>query len=482
MLRPSSLEVERKPVDIRADSRRVILKPFIPHSRERIRKILQRVLSLEETLVEKWLEQVIQEFADRHSQFLQVLKENYHRVAEFIPAGENLSEKRKYLIGAYFTHEYSVEAAALFNPSIVPHPDQTNLPHNHLRFILSLRATGEGHISSIEFRSGVLDDKNQVKMDDPTPFLLMPRVEQNAHLEKELVKSFLKHSNLPEDMLQDMITGMPDSVPLEALKKELKVRMAQKERRKLLRELEHIRRERFDLKYDDGIPITERIIFPVSEREKNGIEDARFVAFEDEQGLRYYAPYTAYDGQNICMKLIETADFLHFKIFPFLGPAVQNKGLALFPHKIGGKFAAVSRQDGESLFLMYSESLYYWESARIIRIPNEPWEMIQIGNCGSPIKIKDGWLLLTHGVGPLRKYVISAFLLDEKDPSRIIGALKEPILSPNATEREGYVPNVVYSCGGLVHQGELILPYAYSDIGAGIASISLTRLLNAFVS
>lgn len=480
-----TLVVQRKPVTLRADSRRVILKPFIPQSEERVQSILNRVLRLEESQVEAWLQRVIAEFADRHSRFLQVLEENYNRVRHRIPNEKNLSTSRRLLIGAYFTHEYSVESAALFNPSIVPAPDQSGLPAGALRFILSLRATGEGHISSIEFRSGVLDAENNVTFDAVTPFLLMPQVRQNAHIENELAIALLKTHGLSAEIRNLLVSEINSDVTVVDLKTGLRRLVEQgaispETEQHIAADIDRVLAERFDLSYPEGLPVCERIIFPVTEAERNGIEDARFVAFTDEGGdLTYLATYTAYDGKAITLKLIETRDFLQFRISPFLGPAIKNKGLALFPEKVNGRYAAISRQDGESLFLMYSDSLYYWEKAEIIRVPTHPWEAVQIGNCGSPIRTDEGWLLLTHGVGPLRKYVISAYLLDLKEPSRIIGALDEPILSPTADEREGYVPNVVYSCGGLIHNDDLVLPYAYSDIGSGIATIPLDALLAA---
>ncbi|MDQ7065232.1 MAG: glycoside hydrolase family 130 protein [candidate division KSB1 bacterium] len=482
---PNFVPVSRKPIDFRADITRVILKPFVPSSEERIRKIIDRVLSLSEDTVEQWLDRVIGEFAHRHNHFQKVLQENYQRVAHYIPKGKKLSDKRKTLIGAYFTHEYSVEAAALFNPSIVPHPNQRDLPAGHERFILSLRATGEGHISSIEFRSGVLDAQNEVSMETPTPFLLPGEVQPLRTPALDFLRAALEASSLPKGILKQVLQANGKPASVDSVRKALQHQTrVHPELRALLpdmlEQLDRAERESFALTYANDVPVSERIIFPVSSEERNGIEDARFVQFTDDNGdVVYYAPYTAYDGKQINMKLLQTKDFLHFEVYPLFGQAIRNKGMALFPEKINGKYAAISRQDGESLFLMYSDSLFRWEEAEVIRIPELPWEVVQIGNCGSPIKTEEGWLLLTHGVGPLRKYVIGVYLLDLHDPSKIIGALDEPILSPNEKEREGYVPNVVYSCGGMVRQNELILPYAYSDVGTGIATIPLPQLLRA---
>ncbi len=485
---PSLVPVTRKSIDFRADVTRVILKPFVPSSEERIRKIINRVLSLSEDTVEQWLDRVIGEFAHRHNHFHKVLQENYRRVANYIPKGKKLSEKRKTLIGAYFTHEYSVEAAALFNPSIVPHPDQRDLPAGHERFILSLRATGEGHISSIEFRSGLLDPQNEVSLENPTPFLLPGEVQPLHAPAPDFLRAALEASSLPKGILEQVLqpNGKPASIDRVRAALQHQTRVHPELRAllpDLLEQLDRAERESFALTYGNDVPVSERIIFPVSSDERNGIEDARFVQFTDDNGdVVYCATYTAYDGKQINMKLLQTKDFLHFEVYPLFGQAIRNKGMALFPEKINGKYAAISRQDGESLFLMYSDSVFRWEEAVVIRIPELPWEVVQIGNCGSPIKTEEGWLLLTHGVGPLRKYVIGVYLLDLHDPSKIIGALDEPILSPNEKEREGYVPNVVYSCGGMVRQNELILPYAYSDVGTGIATIPLPQLLRALKS
>ncbi len=480
----AAVPVTRKSIDFRADATRVLLKPFIPTSETQIRKILERILKMPEATVERSLQGVMQEFAHRHGRFQKILWDNYRAVEKYLPDPGRLSENRKLLIGAFFTHEYSVEAAALFNPSIVPHPDQSGLSHGQQRFVLSLRATGEGHISSIEFRSGVLSKTGDVTLDCPTPLLSSPERSINAAPDAAFVRAWLQEQGIPAQEIASLVPETAGPIQLATLQQRLANGPANGELQGAIAQLSVDGRDSragYRLRFEPEIPLCERVIFPVTRDEQNGIEDARFVQFCDGERCTYFATYTAYDGKNIAMKLIHTDDFLEFHIYPLLGAAVKNKGMALFPERINGKFAAISRQDGESLFFMTSDSPFEWQEAEKIRVPEMPWETVKIGNCGSPIKTEAGWLLLTHGVGPLRKYVIGVYLLDLEDPRKIIGLLDEPLLSPNDAEREGYVPNVVYSCGGMLHNDELILPYAYSDSGAGFATIPVQKLLSALI-
>ncbi|HEX2983547.1 MAG TPA: glycoside hydrolase family 130 protein, partial [Ignavibacteriales bacterium] len=329
-----------------------------------------------------------------------------------------LAQEQRLLIGAYFTMEYSVEAAALFNPSIVWHPDQTKLPAGSKRFVVSLRSTGEGHISSITFRSGVIDSGNNIKLDEPTRYLCLPEaIEDHGHSD-------------------------------------------------------------YTMTFANDTELSERILFPYAPAETNGVEDARFVQFtEDDGSVKYYATYTAYDGHSITPRILETTNFITFKVSSLKGSEVVNKGFALFPRKIKGKYAMLSRQDNENNFIMFSDDLYTWNSKKMIMEPEYPWDFIQLGNCGSPIETDAGWLVLSHGVGAMRKYSIGAFLLDKDNPERVIGRLKEPLISPNENEREGYVPNVVYSCGGLISRDELIIPYAMSDYASSFAKAGLKEII-----
>jgi predicted GH43/DUF377 family glycosyl hydrolase len=332
------------------------------------------------------------------------------------------SSVQRQLIGAYFLNEYSFEASALFNPSIVPHPDQSDAPKGGLRFILSLRAVGEGHISSLTFRAGTIAADGSLTVDPTARLASSPRVKLRV--------------------------PKPDGDDIE-------------------------------LTFNPDEELSERVIFPVTDSQSNGIEDARFVEFSDGGRKTYYATYTAYSGKAIRSELIETRDFLSFRMSPLRGTAARNKGMALFPRKIDGKYAMIARQDNENLYLIYSEDLYRWDGGQAILKPQFPWEFVQIGNCGSPIELDEGWLLLTHGVGPVRKYSIGAALLDKNDPSRVLARSVEPLLHPEPSEREGYVPNVVYTCGAMRHNDQIILPYAVSDTYSNFATIKIAALMQA---
>jgi predicted GH43/DUF377 family glycosyl hydrolase len=325
-------------------------------------------------------------------------------------------------VGAYFLNEYSFEASALFNPSIVAHPDQSDKPDGSLRFVLSLRAVGEGHVSSLTFRSGLIAADGIVSIDATARLASSPTI--------------LK------------LNGGHDGADVEVT-----------------------------FKSDEDI--SERVIFPVTESQSNGIEDARFVEFLDEGRKAYYATYTAYSGRAIRSELIETENFVSFRLSKLGGSGARNKGMALFPKKIDGQYAMVARQDNENLYLIYSNDIHTWDGGQPILKPQFPWEFVQIGNCGSPIELDAGWLLLTHGVGPVRKYSIGAALLDKKDPSRVLARLREPLLRPGPSEREGYVPNVVYTCGAMRHNDKIIFPYAVSDTFSNFATIDIAALMKA---
>lgn len=407
------------------DSSRVIVKPHIPTDINRVRSIITRVLNLPEENVGKILDKVITDFSTRHKNIYQILENNYNQIKKHIPDNIQISANRKLLFGAYFSCEYSIQSAAFFNPSIVPHPNQSEVEEGSLRFILSFRSVGEGHISSIEFRSGIIDKDCNFTFDKVSPFI------QRADV-------IGKHYG--DGVISD-----------------------------------------YELKFDVNQDLSERVIYPCLQNECNGIEDARFVRFvDDDNSVTYYATYTAYDGHNITPQIIETKDFLNFKIITLSGKYSKNKGMAIFPRKIKGKHAMISRIDGENLYIMYSENLHYWESAEIIKQPENYWEFFQIGNCGSPVETDRGWILLTHGVGPMREYSIGVVLLDIENPAKIIGNMNEPLLICNPEEREGYVPNVVYSCGSIIHNDNLIMPYAMSDTCSGIIKISLNELFDNF--
>jgi predicted GH43/DUF377 family glycosyl hydrolase len=389
------------------------------------------------------------------------------------------------LLGAYFSHEYSLEASALFNPSIVPHPDQSDLPRGSLRFILSLRATGEGHISSITFRTGFLDKHCTITINPPTRYCLEPAQVPNASYEKSLFDRKLHELGLAGDFSRQALQGLRDSFTMEELRTSIlgtvkQLRARDQETQAAARKILMLAQSNYEVQFAPDSRLSERVLFPTTPSQSNGIEDARFVLFHNEDGTRtYYATYTAYDGKLILPQFIETPDFLHFKFITLNGPAVQNKGMALFPRKINGRYAMLGRQDSENLYIMFSDHLHFWHATQPLLKPKFPWEFIQLGNCGSPIETAAGWLVLSHGVGPMRKYCIGAFLLDRDDPAKVIGRLREPLIKPNENEREGYVPNVVYSCGSLLHGRQLIIPYAMSDYATTFATLSLNDVLAA---
>ena len=392
------------------------------------------------------------------------------------------------LIGSYFTQEYALESAALFNPSMVWHPDQSGLAPGSRRFILSLRATGEGHISSITFRSGTIDAENRIRMDEPTRFVTAPEQVPNTLYDKTLFFRKLIELGVDGPFTGKVLATLGDQFTLDELQRAIASALHPEPAAPSARMSRSSRgcspwpRPTTRSAYPPEQHISERIIFPSSPTEANGIEDARFVQFHDDDGsIRYYATYTAFDGKVILPQILETDDFLHFKISTLNGPEVRNKGFALFPRKVKGLYAMLSRQDNENIYLMYSDMLHFWYTKELIAKPTYAWEFVQLGNCGSPIETEAGWLVLTHGVGPMRKYAMGAFLLDLDDPSRVIGRLDVPLLEPDANEREGYVPNVVYSCGAVIHNRELIIPYAMSDYASTFATVSLDEVLGAMV-
>ncbi len=481
-----SLTFQPTGITFSPDNSRVLLRPFIPGNPARIVNIIGRALALSEAETEEQFAAVTAEFGSRHVDIYANWRRNFENVKPHVFSSRPLSETRQLYIGALFSGEYALEAAALFNPSIVPHPDQGELAENELRFILSLRATGEGHISSIEFRTGIIHADHAITMDEPSRFVSAPEIERNPSYLKSVFLHKLMEMGFENDWSHHVMGSLGESFTLQELEKSIQraIRGKQPLPREVQRTMECVRwlaDSNYEIHFAPSVAVSERIIFPVSSNESNGMEDARFVRFvEDDGSVLYYATYTAYNGRAILPQLLETVDFLHFRALTLNGSAVQNKGMAFFPRRIDGRYAMISRQDDENLFLMYSDNPHFWSDPKVLQRPSEPWEMVKIGNCGSPIETDAGWLVITHGVGPMRKYCIGAMLLDLKDPSIVIGHFSEPLLSARNAEREGYVPNVVYTCGAILHRGRLVLPYAMSDTKATIVSLELDAVLNAF--
>ena len=465
------------------DTSRVITCLHIPGERGRVRRIIQRILDLPDMAAQKLLAQTMTSFSGRHEDLGHVFGRHLNEVKDHVPRDARLSDVQRALIGAYFTKEYAIESAALFNPCIVPHPDQSHLDKGSLRFVMSLRATGEGHISSIVFRSGVLDQKNAFHLDSISEFVETPDLLSDRIYKRSLFQRKLNEMWAGNEVTDYVFSQMAEDFTYDELMNTMGMLRADPQFSKTFQDktLEIIcwlADSNYEVCFHPDHHISERVIFPVSKNESRGIEDARFVQFFDDNGeATYYATYTAYNGVTILPQLIETKDFVKFNVLTLNGKAIQNKGMALFPRQIRGRYVMLSRQDGENNHVMFSDNLHFWQASEIIQEPEFPWEFIQIGNCGSPLETDKGWLVLTHGVGPMRQYCIGAILLDLEQPSRIIARLDEPLLAPNENEREGYVPNVVYSCGAIIHNGELVISYAMSDMNSGIATVDVGELM-----
>ncbi len=410
------MKIERTNIRLYADDKKVLLRYLnLGDNGERIVPVINHVISLSADKVKQELEKIYELFNHRHFNFSYKLMEHFNSISQYAPSG--LSEDTKLLCGSYFTNEYTTQASALFNPSIVFHPNQSELQYDGIRFLLSLRATGEGHISSLAFMEGEIGYNGEI--------------------------FFYPESNLITDGQKEAADNF------------------------------------YKVSFDAELPLDSHVLFPFSPEESMGIEDVRLVYIEEEK--KYLGTYTAYNGSQILPKYFITKDFYSFEVRPFGGKASTNKGMALFPEKINGKYAMIGRQDGRNLSIMFSENLNNWEVAQSLHCPQYSWEMLQIGNNGSPIKTDKGWLLLTHGVGPMRRYVLSMILLDLKDPTKVIGSLNELLMEPNDEEREGYVPNVLYTCGMLLYNEIIYLPYAMSDSAISFAKFSVHDVLSKLI-
>jgi predicted GH43/DUF377 family glycosyl hydrolase len=481
-----SLTVRRLPVTFSSDIRRVITRFFDPGGGARIRSVVDRVNTLSSGQVDRLLDEVFLKFRTRHKNIATALEENYCTAMSMIGASDDISRNRRLLIGSYLTAEYSIESAALFNPSVVPHHNQRGLPDGAVRFIMSLRATGEGHVSSIVFRSGIITSDHQIQI-DPCGRLTRPiRIAPDNQYEKALFRRKLRDIGVHDAAVNLVLDRLADSFTLAQLEHAIvETRDAATEKHPLEPSLQDIRwlaQSNYELELPREAEASEVVIFPQTSNESHGIEDLRMVRFVDDDGtVTYYGTCTAFDGYRVLPQLIETRDFQHIGVHTINGACAQNKGMALFPRRIGGHYAMCSRIDGENLYIMFSDIVHFWESAELLQAPRHPWEFVQIGNCGSPLETSEGWLLLTHGVGPMRSYGIGAMLLDLNDPLKVIGCLEEPLITPTERERDGYVPNVAYSCGAMIHAGRLYLPFATSDMVTRIAMVSLDSLLNRLI-
>ncbi len=484
--------VTRSSQRLTADPARVITRLFVPgqegfeRQESRAGVVLSRIMALDEREVRSALDDVITRFERRHRDLLGTFGRHARELADRVDPDAELSEARMLLLGATFTSEYAIEGAALCNPSIVAHPDQTGTTIGSLRFVLSVRGIGEGHRSSIGFRTGVIDADGHATIDDLAPFATVgsttPALLDAAVFRSELARldDAGESADYVLDALGEQFTRADLDEQLDTLQAHLSTRKAAPQTMSLIRA---IAERTYAVEFANGTTLSERVLFPAMDAEAAGMEDARFVRFVDDDGsATFYATYTAYSGSRISQQLLATNDFQSFTSVPMAGPAAANKGLALFPRRIDGRYAAMSRSDRESNTIAYSDQLTVWTSALRCQRPTHAWEALQLGNCGSPIETDAGWLVLTHGAGPMRTYRIGAILLDIDDPTTIIGQLRQPLLSPATDEQDGYVPNVVYSCGALVHADTLVLPYGIGDAAIGIATVRLRELLDALDS
>ncbi len=489
-------KIRRLPITIDPDPRRVLLRPFIPslivkpfsvpEPNPRVVSLFSRVMHMDEASVVAKLDEVFSDFLGRHGRLHDIFAERFEQVRHLLPTDQELTEPRRILLGSYFTNEYSLESTALFNPGIFPSPDQSGLQPGERRVILSLRATGEGHISSITFRAGILDSEANLQLDPVSRYVQQPRPQPAARYDLATFRRKLQELGVEFEAVGLATQGLaPGFLMSDLVNLVRRIRSGADEpgvKRAAERAL-LLAQSNYTVVFPEGLDISEKILFPYSQGEMNGIEDARFVPFiEDDGSTTYMATYTAYDGNVVLPQMVHTRDFREFSICTLNGPAIRNKGLALFPRKIHGQYAMLGRQDGENIHLMFSDHLHFWHESQVLIRPKHPWEFVQLGNCGSPIETEAGWLVITHGVGPMRKYCLGAVLLDLHDPSRVIGRLREPLLRPAPDEREGYVPNVVYSCGAMIHGPNLVLPYARSDTSSRIAIIPLADVLEGLTS
>ena len=482
--------VKRLELRIDRDPSRVLLRPLLFSNREKGQNILSRVMAIPQGEVSGLLHAVLGLFQDRHEGLRDLFLERFEEIRFLLPSDQQICSDRKALAGSYFCSEYAVESAALFNPSMVAHPDQSGLPLGTIRFVLSLRATGEGHVSSIAFRSGEVNGEGELSLAPLSRFAVEPRRVANPVFEKELFGKKLFELGLAGPFERRLCEHLSEAFTLQELRDCL-ARERWRGRNLTLSEAADpavddailaLALSNYEVEFRADHPLSERVIFPSTPSQRNGIEDARFVKFQNQdEPDRYYATYTAYDGRLILPQMIETDDFMKFRFLTLNGPIAEDKGMALFPRKFEGNFAMLGRQSGENITLMFSDNIHFWYEAQVLVRPRYPWELMQIGNCGSPLETEAGWLVLCHGVGPMRRYCIGAYLLDLEDPRRLIGRLEEPLLMPLDQEREGYVPNVVYSCGGLIHNSTLILPFGISDQAVGFATVDLGVLLKELV-
>ncbi len=477
------MNVRRLPIRLVSDESRVIALPFIPGGGGRMRTLFERIEALDEPVVAETFTEVRAAYGDRHRDLEAVFGEHFHTASAMVGLGKGWSHLRKLLAGAYLTMEYAIESAALFNPSVVPHPDQSGVGDGAVRFIMSLRATGEGHVSSIVFRTGLIEPSGNVAVDPPGPLLSRLRIAPDRRYLNQLFGRKLHEMGTNGPVVAAVLGRVGERFTLPELNAALEQAWPDVQHvagaRAAMDTIVWLAQSNYHIDLPDQASLSDLVIFPLSDAESRGVEDLRLVRFtEDDGSVQYFGTYTGYNGLRTLPMMIQTSDFRRIEVHSLNGACAINKGMALFPRRIGGHYVMCSRIDGENLYIMLSDYVHFWESAEMLQAPKRTWEMMQVGNCGSPIETSEGWLLLTHGVGPMRSYSIGAMLLDREDPLRVIGHLRQPLLRSMGEEREGYVPNVVYTCGAMVHQDRLYLPYALADRSTTVAVVEMDELLN----
>ena len=481
------LSVRRLPVKFSSDRRHVITRFFDPGGERRVQHIIDRVAKFADAEVARLVENVFERYRTRHSDLVAALEQHYRNAVTLIGAPIEDDLNRRLLLGAFFTSEYSIESTALFNPSIVAHSNQEDLPEGALRFIMSLRATGEGHVSSVMFRTGVIYSDDNIQMDPTSRYSSSIGVTPDLVYGKELFGRKLLDIRVPQAAVDAVLNQLEDRFTLTQLEEAISLaREAEPDALQSADSIQRIRwlaRSNYQLTLPGNADASALVIFPQTNNESRGIEDLRLVRFVNDDGtVTYYGTCTAFDGYRVLPKLMETNDFRTVSVHTLSGAEAQTKGMALFPRRVGGSYVMCSRNDGENMYLMFSDHVQFWERAELLCVPTHPWELVQIGNCGSPLETAEGWLLLTHGVGPMRSYGIGAMLLDLNDPHKVIGTLDDPLIVAQERERDGYVPNVVYTCGSIIHNRQLFIPYSASDTNSRFAMVSLDGLLEQLVN
>lgn len=476
------ISLRRLPIKIVPSATRMLIRPFVPGNTSQLEHILDRVFRTSLPVQEETLAGIYQRLELPDPSLKEIFLRHFELVKEYISPDKVLGEKEKEFIGACFTQQYALESTALFNPSIVPHPVQDK--EGATKFILSLRAIGEGHVSSITFMEGEIDQNLRITLQENSPYIYESERKERIYNKSFFVRKAAELGVLSglEELVFAHLGDRFSFADLEHVLYNVKNSpefLEDVDLRRVVTGVRMLAQSNFTLSFSTDT-ISERAIYPASPSQSNGLEDARFVKFTEDDGSSiYYATFTAYDGKIIMPELLETHDFKEFKVSTLNGSAAKNKGMALFPRKVNGEYMMIGRQDNESLYIMRSDNPYFWNEYELLVDPFYSWEMVQIGNCGSPIEIEEGWLVITHGVGPVRTYSLGALLLDREEPWRVIGRLKEPLLTPSKEERFGYVPNVFYTCGAMVLGRTLVLPYAIGDVVTTFTLVSVDELVKA---